>query len=312
MKIVIAAVMLVFCSSASYAQEKITPSHVYQKAQQIIAEIEDIRAAENIVTTPREPGVQTNKRPLHVYSKSLEVIEKIGRYQDIIGIKRVATTQIPIRKVTPSEVYEQAESILVELSRIREAQGLQYSPKQIPFIKGKGPSDVYELMWKSSYLLDALAGQTSPNEVFRNTQYILKELELIADKLDVDIGSRRTEPLTGPKSPKDVNLEAFKTLHKIGRIQRYLDVEPFSPSPFPAGKIFPNDALDSTNTILAELVRLKVALGINAVRENQPIPSGKNPGDVFKQMLKVSARLAPILAATSSRKPAKWADVAVK
>ena len=141
MKIVIAAVMLVFCSSASYAQEKITPSHVYQKAQQIIAEIEDIRAAENIVTTPREPGVQTNKRPLHVYSKSLEVIEKIGRYQDIIGIKRVATTQIPIRKVTPSEVYEQAESILVELSRIREAQGLQYSPKQIPFIKGKGPSD---------------------------------------------------------------------------------------------------------------------------------------------------------------------------
>ena len=312
MKILIAAVMLVVCSSGSFAQEPITPSHVYQKTQQIMAEIEDIRAAENVTTTSREPGVQTNKRPLHVYSKSLEVIEKIGRYQDIVGIKRVETNQIPLRKVTPREVYEQAESILAELSRIREAQGLRYSPKTIAFIPGKGPSDVYEVMWKSSYLLDALAGQTSPNEVFRNTQYILEELELIADNLGVDINNRRTEPVNGSKTPKDVNLEAFKTLHKIGRIQRHLNIEPFSPSPFPAGKIFPNDALDSTNTILAELVRVKVALGIKIVRKNQSIPSGKNPDAVFKQMLLISARLEPLLAETSSRDPAKWAEVTFK
>ena len=312
MKILIAAIMLVVWSSGSFAQEQITPSHVYQKTLQIMAEIEDIRAAENITTTYREPGVQTNKRPLHVYSKSLEVIEKIGRYQDILGIKRVETNQLPLRTVTPREVYEQTESILAELSRIREALGLRYSPKTIAFIAGKGPSDVYEVMWKSSYLLDALAGQTSPNEVFRNTQYILEELELIADNLGVDINIRSTKTVNGSKTPKDVNLEAFKTLHKIGRIQRYLDIEPFSPSPFPAGKIFPNDALDSTNTILAELVRVKVALGIKIARKNQSIPSGKNPDAVFKQMLLISARLEPLLAESSSRDPAKWAEVTFK
>ena len=312
MKIALVSAALLLFSSASLAQEQITPSHVFQKAQQIMKEIEVIREAANKNTAAREPGVQTNKRPLHVYSKSLELIEKIGRYQEIIGIERVGTKQIPLRKVTPKEVYVQAESILAELSRIRKAQGLDDSPKTISFIAGKGPSDVYEVMWKSSYLLDSLVGQTSPNEVFRNTQYILEELELIADNLGVDIKKRSSAQRIGSKTPKDVNLEAFKTLHKIGRLQRYLEVVPFSPSPFPAGKILPNDALDSTNTILAELVRVKVALGIKTSRRNLPIPSKKTPNEVFEQMLMVSARLTPLLAATSNRNPPQWAEAVFK
>ena len=274
-------------------------------------EIKDIRAAENVKTPSREPGVQTNKRPLHVFSKSLEVVEKIGRYQDSLGIERVETYQIPLRQVSPTEVYQQAESILKELSRIRKAKGLADSSKTIPFVAGKTPSDVYETMWESSYLLDALAGQTTPNDVYRNTQYILEELELIADELGVDTNNRSTLQRVGSKTPKDVNIEAFKTLHKIGRLQRYLDVVPFSPQPFPAGKIFPNDALDSTNTILAELIRVKVALGIETSRGNQPVPSGKTPDAVFEQMLRISARMALLLVKTRHRNPAQWAEVEI-
>ena len=312
MKIVLAAAALLLCSTALLAQEQITPSHVFQKAQQIVEEIGTIREAANITTTAREPGVQTNKRPLHVYSKSLEVIEKIGRYQNIIELERVKNRHIPLRKVTPNEVYEQAESILSELSRIQKAQGIDNSPKTVAFVAGKGPSDVYEIMWKASYLLDALAGQTSPNDVFRNAKYILEELDLIADNLGVDNKKRSTVQRTESKTPKDVNLEAFKTLHNIGRLQRYLDVVPISPPPFPAGKILPNDALDATNTILAELVRVKVALGIKTSRRSQSIPSGKTPDAVFEQMLLISARLTPLLAETSKRNPAQWAEAAFK
>ena len=312
MKIILAATALLLCSTASLAQEQITPSHVFQKAKQIMEEIKFIRETANVTTAAREPGVQMNKRPLHVYSKALEVVEKVGRYQNTIGIDRVEAYQIPLRKVTPVEVYEQAESILNELSRIRKAQGLAYTPKTVPFVTGKGPSDVYEMMWKSSYLLDGLVGQTSPNDVFRNTQYILQELDLIAENLSVDIKSRNAVQRVGSKTPKDVNLEAFKTLHRIGRLQRYLDVMPFTPSPFPAGKILPNDALDATNTILAELVRVKVALGIKTSRRNLSVPSGKTPDAVFDEMLLISARLIPLLAETSNRNPAQWAEAAFK
>lgn len=312
MKIILAAATLLLFSNASLAEEQITPSHVFQKAHQITLEIEAIREAANITTPAREPGVQTNKRPLHVFSKALEVIEKISQYQKTIGIERVKAQHLPLRNVTPREVYEQAESILTELSRIRRAQGLDYSSKTIPFVAGKNPSDVYEMMWKSSYLLDALAGQTSPNDVFRNTQYILEELGLIADNLGVDINKRSAVQLVGAKTPKDVNLEAFKTLHKIGRMQRYLELAPFTPSAFPAGKILPNDALDATNTILAELVRVKMTLGIKTSRRDQPIPSGKKPDAVFEQMLLISSRLTPLLEKTSLRNPALWAEVTLK
>lgn len=312
MKLYFAATVLLLLSTASVANEHITPSHVFQKAQQIMIEIEAIREAENITTAAREPGVQINRRPLHVFSKSLEVIEKIGRYQNLIGIDRVNSYNIPLRKVTPKEVYDQAESILLELSRIRKAKGFKAVSRKIPFIAGKGPSDIYKIMWKSSYLLDDLAGQTSPNEVFRNTSYIIEELNLIADELDIHINNISTAQRTDSKTPKDVNLEAFKTLHRVGRLQRYLHMEPFSPTPFPAGIISPNDALDATNTILAELVRVKVALGIKTMRRNLPAPSDKTPDAVFDQMLVVSKSLTPVLVATSSRKPASWAEAALK
>lgn len=322
MKFIFLLTALLLCSEAVLAQydieptpsdisdQNITPSHVYQKTQEIITDIKSIRAANNKTASAREPGVQTNKRPLHVYSKALEVIDKIAHYQDSIGMKSVVAGQLPLRKVTPTEVYEQAESILVELARVKAAQGIQSQQEAVAFIAGKGPSDVYELMWRASYLLDELVGQTSPNEVFRNTQYILAELELIADKLGVEHSAQGSRQRAADKTPKDVNLEAFKTLHRIGRLERYLDMVPFSPSPFPAGNILPTDALDSTNTILAELVRVKVQLDINKPRLNLPVPEGKTPDKVFDQMLLISARLTPILESIRSRKPSPWANVA--
>lgn len=292
--------------------KSISPSHVYQKTLKVISELESIRTAANISTSTREPGVQMNKRPVHVYSKALEVLEKISRYQHSLGIDAVETGHIPLRKVTPTEVYEQTQLILSELSKIKVAQGLQTDTKTFPFIPGKGPSEVYESMWKASYLLDALAGQTSPNEVFRNSQYILVDLDLIADKLNVDFDAHKSTQRFDSKSPKDVNLEAFKILHKVGRLERHLDIMPLSPPPFPAGDILPTDALDSTNTILAELVRVKVELGITKPKQKLPVPSGKSPNDVFSQMLIISARLKTLLKTSGSREPSGLADASYR
>ncbi len=215
-----AAIALLLMSTASVASEQITPSHVYQTAQQIMVDLEAIRKADNITTAAREPGVQTNKRPLRIFSKSLEVIEKIGCYQNFIGINRVNSYNIPLRKVTPKEAYDQAESILVEQSRISKVKGFVDSSRKIPFIAGKGHSDLYEIMWRYSYLLDDLAGQTSPSEMFRNTSYIMEELNLN------------------------------------------------NPTPFLASIISFNDALDATNTILAELVHVKVVTRASSTARN--------------------------------------------
>ncbi len=303
-----ALVALIAFPHSLLAQEPITPSHVFQQSQIIVQKIEQIRTVAKVNEPARTPGVQMNKKPLHVYSKALEVMEKISRYQSKLGIDTVTTGQIPMRKVTPAEVFEQTQLILGELSKILEAQKSPDSSIDVPFVAGKGPSDVYEVMWQASYLLDSLAGQTSPNEVFRNTQYIMEELSIIAKNLNVEL--KGTVRDTAPKTPKDVNLEAFKALHKVGRLERYLDMPPVNSAPFPAGNILPTDVLDTTNTILAELARIKVELGIKTPRKNRSAPSGKTPTAVYQQVHLITTRLDTLLDASKNRKPANWADVA--
>lgn len=300
MKRLLVFAALFLCVHHASAQEPKTPSHVYQATQNIIAEIELIRTANNDSKITRIPGIQSGKLPLHVYSKSLEVMEKIARYQNKLGLTPVKVDQIPLETINPSDVYLQTEQLLSELARIKTALRIDTNPTPAQLVKGKGPSDVYENLWRASYMLDGLVGQTSPNEVFLNTLYIREELAQIAKQLGVETRTDPLQPTTG-KSPEDVNLEAFKHLHRIGLLERYLEITPIRVPSFPAGDIRPSDVFDSTNVMLAELVRVKVFLGIKTQRSTQARPKDKKPDDVFHQMRFIDNSLLALLASTENR-----------
>ena len=272
-----------------------TPSHLYQQTENIIAEIRLLRQSLGIADAPRDPGVQVKKRPLHVYAKSLEIVEKIARAQKRLGLDPVAVPQIPLQKITSGDVFDVTQLVLQQVRRIKAKEGINQTIAPAPLTENKTPSDVYENMWRASYLMDGLAGPTDPNLVYRNTQYILSELALIAPKLGVFLNGSAPAPLAG-KTPVDVNIEGFKNLHKTSILQRKLALTPLRVPTFPGGKITPADVFDTTNMLLAELVRLKVHFGIGQARAYMAPPQGKKPADVLAQMQQIGTSLDAMLA----------------
>lgn len=272
-----------------------TPSHVYQQTENIVAEIELLRRAMNITAAPRSPGVQVKKMPLHVYAKSLEVLEKIARLERDLGMEVVEVPQIPLKKIAPSDVFGATQNILAELRRLKTQKGIGEEITRARLVQGKTPSDVYENMWRASYMLDGLAGQIDPNYVFRNAQYVLSELRLIASEVDIALEQIAPAPLAG-KGPKDVNIEAFKDLHKTVLLERKMKLSPLRVPTFPSGKITPSDVYDTTNMLMAELVRLKIQLGIETPRGQLPVPTGKKPSDALAQLQLIGANLDRLLA----------------
>jgi len=260
-----------------------SPSHVYQNTARIVAEIQLVRQAMNVTDTPRDPGVQVKKKPLHVYSKSLELLEKISRAQIKKGMSAVTIGQIPLKKIIPADVFNATETILKEVRRLKSKLGVTTTITDPPFVAGKKPSDVYENMWRASYMMDGVAGQINPSNVYRNTQIIAKELEIIASKKGISL-NKTVPAIVAGKKPKDVNLQGFKNMHHIVKLQRKLKVDPMRVPTFPPGKITPSDVYDTTYNIIAEIVRIKVALGIDAPQINVALAQGKTPPMVLAQM----------------------------
>ncbi|MCG8426387.1 MAG: hypothetical protein MI754_03410 [Chromatiales bacterium] len=271
-----------FLSFAAQA-ETITPSHVYQASQQLINDIKLIREHSNVTTSAKVPGLQTHKLPLHAYTKSLEVRAKVGRLQKKHNLPAITAAEIPLKKLTPGDVLESIEVLLAETDKIKQALNINQLAPSVPFEPGKTSSNVYENLWAASYLLDDLVGPINPNLVFRNVQYALNEVAIIANKLNIALPDKPPARQSDIK-PKHPNIAGFKNLYRIARVERKLDIAPVRVSNFPEGKIAPADVYDTTNNILAELIRLKVHMGATAQRSSLPVPENKKPADVLMQM----------------------------
>ena len=293
-------VILVFAQSELRPEPVVegsaSASHVDQLVEDIISEIVVLRKAMDVQSTPREPGVQVRKVPLHVHAKMIEVLEKLTRLQRRLKMPVAQVPQIPIKQIESEDVAQLARVVLVQLRLVKSKLNLTESIKETSFVDGMTASDIYEKTWRASYLLDALVGETDPNYVFRNVLYVRSELEQIAEKLAVSLSSTVPASRKG-KLPKDVNLEGFKNQHKLVKVERKLSMVAFSVPDFPAGNITPSDVFDTSNMLLAELVRIKVHLKISTPRDDFAVPSGKKPPDVLAQMQLVGFNLNALLGA---------------
>lgn len=279
------------CFGNVLAQDEVSPSHVYQQAGRIIQEISLLRNARNVDDVVREPGVQVRKLPLHVYGKSLELLEKIARMQSDLGMEAVALGPVPLTEITPSDVFGLTVTVLQELRRIKRHLGVTNEIGEVEFVGGKTPSDVYENVWRASYSMDAIVGAISPGYVYRNTEYILDDLRQIKAGIGAASGFKAPDAEEG-KTPKDVNIEGFKNLHRITRLERKLGMPaPLRVSAFPYGNIEPSDVYDTTNVILAELVRVKLHLGIRTEHSSRPVREDIKPADVLTRMQLIGANL---------------------
>ncbi len=273
---------------------KFTPSHVYQQVQNIISEINLIRSHRNVTIKPRDPGKQVKKMPLHAYSKSIEVLEKIARFAKENSMEAINVPGIPLREITPGQVFDSTQTILEELRKIKSKLGISATIIEAPFKDGKSPSNVYESMWKASYLMDGLVPAITPSHVYHNVRYMIQELSKIASHFNISIESTTTDN-TKDKKPEHVMIENYINMFKLARIERKIKMYPFYVPPLPGGKITPSNVYDTTNMVLAELVRIKVFLKITSERTPEPEVTGKTPSDAFIQMKLFQKNLDHIL-----------------
>lgn len=271
---------LVTCCNL-HAFEK-TPSHVFQLTEYILADIKLIREVENIQTIAKTPEVQTNKTPLHVYSKSLEVRTKVIYLQNKYQLENLEDIEIPLKDITPTDVYDTVSELHAAIQQVKKSLGIAQS-SDIELKMGKTPANVYENLWQASYYLDALVGAISPDLVYRNVLYAIQDAKALAAKLGVQI-ERAQVKVQQQVIPKQTNIEGYKTLYRLARLERKLLIDAVAVRTFPSTVITPSDVFDTTNNILAELVRIKIAVNVANAREMLQLTRGKQARDVLQQM----------------------------
>lgn len=274
------------------AQAK-TPSHVFQAVDTLTNNIHNIREHLKISVPARQPGVQIAKTPLHVYAKGIEVYEKVNRFRESKGWPVATLPILPSKKISPADVFKLVTSIISEVEDTASRLGLAHARKgRLPV--GKTPSDVYENLWKSSYLMDGIVGAISPVFVHRNTLRIEANLRQIAKKMNIRLDDVEVQPISG-KKPIDANIEGFKVLYRLINLEKKIGLDPVRVSGFPSGNISPSDVYDTTNNIIAELARINTKLALPKVPNAALSTTKITPNNVVQQFIKIQSMIDMLL-----------------
>lgn len=265
-----------------------TPNEVFQQADNIYKQIMALREHEKIDVTPNHPSLQTDKRPVHVYAKAIELNDKVIQLQSKYDITGATPKTIPLKEITVSEVLKLVKELNLEVSKVIQAKGVDFSPATTA--NNKTPANSYEKLMAASMAMDGLIEPIDPNQVFRNSQIINGEIDLIAKAMQVEFVDRAI-PLDKKATPYDSTIQGFMNLYKLAKLQRKLGMPAVRVADFPSEKITPTQVYDMTNNILAELVRIKVKLGMTDPAPNPRLMQGKQPYEVNQLMVQVGRKI---------------------
>ena len=267
-----------------------TPDHVYAITDHILKELLKYRRIRGIQARPRVVQKQTSLSPRHVYQKILECFEKVARIREQVGLGKLALPKHPLREITPTEVYEIAIRLDSELGLVYNTIGMKSELAELDpdlaLFTDKTPSDVFTNIWKISYLLDTVLGLEgfTPSDVFVKAKRVVDEIEIIANYVEKKFDIKMP-PLKTAKQPSDVYKKTrgmIDTLEKVkyraGLLERsrLINIE--------REEITPDDVINEVDVILAELVNLKVHLGISGKAQKKTKKEDKTSSHVYQQL----------------------------
>ena len=273
------------------ASNDITPSHVFQATQDLIAEIEVLREAMGISDYPNEAEPQEGRTPVHVYAKTLEVMRKVTRIQRKFGLTPAEVGQIPVKTIVPKDVFGSVQTITEELRRLKGQLVIEDEIQPAPFVGGKTPTFVYKNLGDASFLLDGLVGRPiTPNDVYGNVLRIHDEMELIAAKLGAEL---ELDPpaVNGRKRPIEVAQQMLRATYKVINLQNRLGMDASSVPTLTLVRVTPSEVFEVTNLLLAEMARMKIHLNIELPHAPLGEERNKTPADVFAQVLRMIKNL---------------------
>ncbi|MCK5539416.1 MAG: hypothetical protein KAI69_00695 [Deltaproteobacteria bacterium] len=281
-----------------------TPNHVFSIASHIYKELQKYKNRRGIQLLPRKTVLVSGLDPKHVFNKTLECLTKVARLRKQMNLGPIVVGDYPIREITANEVYDLALRLDSELAIIYGYGGMTVTPAERDAViyQEKRPSDVYEKMWQISYLFDTLLGSEGarPDDVFKLMGKNVAEIKLICKYLELDLTSRKPVYIVGQR-PHDVYVRGKVVLKELQKVKRWAGM--FSGNIILSEKIqtvTPNDVYNQALLIQAEIVSLKVHLGIHL--KPKPVAAmvaAKTPSHVYQKMDEAYALLANMLGAES-------------
>lgn len=269
-------------AEAPRRREGVEPSHAYRATQDLIAEINILREELGARDFPPEAELFEGRAPVHVYAKTLEVLAKVTRTQRRLGVPAGRVGQIPFKEIDAADILVNIEYILNELGKIKTRMGIERQITPAPLEFGKTPSMIYKGLADASFLLDAPRGEAlAPNDVYWNAMSVLDEVALIAEKLEVPL-ERELAAVEGTKKSVDVAQQLLRATYKVINLQTRLQMDPSEVPTMSLVRVTPSENYDTTNILLAEMMRIKLHLGIDKARDDRPEqPTGNGSNNVF-------------------------------
>ena len=267
--------------------DDVTPSHVFQAATDLLAEIKVLRQAMKVTDDPGKGHSLGYQTIMHAYAKAIEVLEKTARLQKRLGMIPVEVGQPHVINISRRDLQGRILTTIHELRRVKRQLVIEKEIQPTPFVGSKTPSLIYERLADASLLLDGLLGRsTTSNDVYMQVLQVHDVMELFATKLRV---TAKVEPpiVDGVKGLKEVAQQILRARYKVVKLQSRLGMDGASTAYLTLERVTQTDVYNATTLLLAEMVRIKVHLNIDSPPAPRRESRNKQPTDVFAQILLV-------------------------
>ena len=257
-------------------------SHVYRAIQDLTAEIGILREELGAQDSPPEAELLEDRAPVHIYVKTLEVLAKVTQTQRRLGIPAGRVVRIPFREIDAADILVNIEYALNEIERIKTQTGVRREIVPAALGSVNAPSVIYRSLADASLLLDALRGQPlTPLDLYRHASSVLDDVALVAEKLEAPV-ELEPLPVEGTKKSIDVAQQQLRAIYKVVNLQTRLHMEASRVPAMSLVDVSLSDNYEMMNLLRAEMVRIKLHLGIDEVRQARPEPpAGTGLDEVF-------------------------------
>ena len=251
---------LLIVSPLLRAAEDLVPAYV--ESRKILDILTDFHIANASEKPFPQVGLPTEKRLLHVYGKGLEMLEKIAKLQTDLELEVVSLPALPQQtdgeqiKVLLERVQQQLRTMAVAREVVISAQ--DYAPSGKVSI-----TDLYANLRTASLLMDVVFGEPEPVLIYTRGLQILNALEIVASNMGHEIDKEL--PRVGfDVEVREAHLDAYKSLHKLLRLERKLGIKPLRVESYPLGQPDIGSLGDATNILLMEFAHIQTQLGLSA------------------------------------------------
>ena len=279
----------------------VSPSHVFRATEDLISEIEVLRAELAISHFPPQAELIDDRAPVHVYAKSLEVLAKVIQVQQRMGLPPARMGRLPVKAIDSADVLDHIDYILRELRGVRMQMAIDGPAGFAPLRSGRTSSMNYRNLADASLMLDGLIGKTlTPADVYRNALSILDELSLVATMFGVSL-SFELPQIEQEIAPADVAAQILRATYKAINLQTRLQMQSSRVPAITLVRVSPSENYDATNLLLAEIARIKVYLGITLAHADRPnLPMDQQSKDVFALVALIASNIDRVAAAVGN------------